>query len=81
VPAVLVCHCKVVTDRQVRAVIDAGARDEFDIAETCGAGGICGGCVPAISALLAERGCAAGCPIPALRPAAVPAAQAGAVRA
>lgn len=56
----LVCHCKVVYERQIRAVIDAGARDEFDIAAACGAGSECGGCVPTISALLGE---CAGCPL------------------
>jgi bacterioferritin-associated ferredoxin len=70
---VLVCHCKVVSDRDVRAAIGAGARDEFDVADACGAGSICGGCVPAVTALLAESGCAAGCPIPGLRASRVPA--------
>ncbi|MDQ3709063.1 MAG: (2Fe-2S)-binding protein [Actinomycetota bacterium] len=42
----------------VREVIDAGARDEFDVAQACGAGSVCGGCVPTISRLLGEcRGC------------------------
>lgn len=63
----LVCHCKVVSDRQVRAAIAGGARDEFDIAEVCGAGSICGGCVPAVTALLARAGCESGCSVPALR--------------
>jgi bacterioferritin-associated ferredoxin len=68
---VLLCHCKVVSDREVRSAIAAGARDEFDVADVCGAGSICGGCVPAVTALLAERDCASGCPIP--RTLAVPA--------
>jgi bacterioferritin-associated ferredoxin len=67
---VLVCHCKVVSDREIQEVIARGARDEFDVAEACGAGSGCGGCVPAVTALLAEGRCAAGCPIPgALQPA------------
>ena len=61
--AVLVCHCKSVFDRDVRNAIAAGARDEFDVAAACGAGTGCGGCVPTISALLAEQGCAPGCPV------------------
>lgn len=62
----LVCHCKVVSDRDVRTAIACGARDEFDVADACGAGSICGGCVPAVTALLAEANCAPGCPIPGL---------------
>lgn len=56
----LVCHCKVVTDREIVAAIDAGARDEFDVAQACGAGSECGGCVPTVQALLGE---CVGCPI------------------
>ncbi len=60
----VVCHCEVVYDRDIDAVLDGGARDEFDIAEACGAGSICGGCVPAISALIGARGCSPRCPVP-----------------
>lgn len=61
----LVCHCKVVNEQRVRDAIAAGARDEFDVADMCGAGNGCGGCVPIISALLSEEACAAGCPVSA----------------
>lgn len=63
----LLCHCQVVNDRDVRAAIAAGARDEFDVAAMCGAGAACGGCVPAVTALLDEANCAAGCPLTAAR--------------
>jgi bacterioferritin-associated ferredoxin len=67
---VLVCHCEVVFERDVRKAIADGARDEFDVAEACGAGGVCGGCVPEISALLDAAGCASRCPVTkALQPA------------
>lgn len=56
----LVCHCKAVYERHVRAEIARGALDEFDIARACGAGTGCGGCVPAISRLLGE---CAECPL------------------
>lgn len=56
----LVCHCKVVYDRQIREAIARGARDEFDVAEACEAGTGCGGCVPEISRLLGE---CVGCPL------------------
>jgi bacterioferritin-associated ferredoxin len=60
---VLVCHCKVVSDRDVLAAIAAGAADEFDVAAACGAGTGCGGCVPAVTALLHTQACAPGCPV------------------
>jgi bacterioferritin-associated ferredoxin len=51
--SVIVCHCKAATDRDIVAAIAAGAADEFDVAEACGAGTGCGGCLPAVTALLA----------------------------
>ncbi|MGH3664976.1 MAG: (2Fe-2S)-binding protein [Egibacteraceae bacterium] len=54
----LVCHCTAVNEARLREVIQAGARDEFDVASACGAGSVCGGCVPTVSRLLDEcRGC------------------------
>jgi bacterioferritin-associated ferredoxin len=67
---VLVCHCKVVYDHRIREEISRGAWDEFAVARACGAGTGCGGCVPAISRLLAE---CAGCPLAASAPAGPPA--------
>ena len=51
---VLVCQCRVVSDRAVRAAISAGASTLGDVATLCGAGAECGGCVPSVEALLAE---------------------------
>ena len=51
-----VCHCRKVTDRRICAAIDAGARDPAALATDCGAGGGCGGCLPALQALLASHG-------------------------
>ena len=56
----LVCHCFAVNDRRVRAAIEAGARDESDVAAACGAGLDCGGCLPAVARLLDE---CLGCPL------------------
>lgn len=52
----IVCHCAVVSDRDIRSAIACGAADECSIASACGAGLRCGGCLPAIRQLLAERG-------------------------
>lgn len=60
----LVCHCFAVNDRRIRAAIDAGARDEVDVAVACGAGRDCGGCLPAVQRLLDE---CLSCPLGAAR--------------
>jgi bacterioferritin-associated ferredoxin len=48
----IVCHCRAVRDHEVCDAIERGARDAEAIAFTCGAGSVCGGCVPTINALL-----------------------------
>lgn len=54
----VVCHCREVTDRGIAAAIAAGARDPSALARRCGAGGACGGCLPALRALLDSYGLA-----------------------
>jgi bacterioferritin-associated ferredoxin len=51
----IVCHCQVVSDREIRAEIEAGAGTVGDVARRCGAatGPRCGACRPTIDALLA----------------------------
>ncbi|MDP9386609.1 MAG: (2Fe-2S)-binding protein [Actinomycetota bacterium] len=51
-----VCHCRAVTDGVIRGAIEAGAADAGTLARQCGAGSRCGGCWPALEALLAEYG-------------------------
>jgi bacterioferritin-associated ferredoxin len=48
----LVCHCRAVTEREVRSAIRAGACTRREVARQCGAGSICGGCRPVIDELL-----------------------------
>jgi bacterioferritin-associated ferredoxin len=50
-----VCHCRAVTDGEIRAAIAAGAHDLEEVGRRCGAGVTCGGCCPLIQELLAER--------------------------
>ncbi len=48
----LVCHCKRVSDRAIRAAIGSGARCRGTVGRACGAGTGCGGCLPAVDAIL-----------------------------
>lgn len=48
----LVCHCKRVSDREIRATIEDGARCADSVGRACGAGTGCGGCRPAIDELI-----------------------------
>jgi len=64
---VLVCHCRAVNDRQIEAAALCGATTVREIVSACGAGGVCGGCRPAIEEILDETAVA----LPTLRIAAV----------
>ncbi|MCM3924078.1 (2Fe-2S)-binding protein [Frankia sp. AiPs1] len=48
----LVCSCFAVSDRTLRTVIAAGARDVDEIGARCDAGTGCGGCVEEIEDLI-----------------------------
>lgn len=50
----IVCHCRVVSDRQVKAAIDHGAEHVDDITHACGAGSDCGGCHQRLANLLRQ---------------------------
>ena len=55
----IICHCKAVSDRTIRKVIQHGADTPRAIARACGAGRNCGGCRPAVRDILeGERSCA-----------------------
>jgi bacterioferritin-associated ferredoxin len=49
-----VCLGRAITDRAVVSAVQEGACSFRDVAGRCGAGTICGGCRPAILALLGE---------------------------
>jgi bacterioferritin-associated ferredoxin len=53
--AMYVCHCRAVTDGEIREAITAGACDLDEVGLRCGAGVTCGGCCPLIQELLAEQ--------------------------
>lgn len=48
----IVCHCTGKTDRQIRHAVKAGARSCTEVTRLCDAGGVCGGCTPAIESLM-----------------------------
>ncbi len=50
----LVCHCKGLTDRNVRRAVQRGAGSVGEVTRSCGAGGVCGGCRPAIQEIVDE---------------------------
>ena len=52
----IICHCRKVTDRAICAAIREGATTEEHIAEMCGAGTCCGGCLPSVSEII-DREC------------------------
>jgi bacterioferritin-associated ferredoxin len=49
-----VCSCNAVSDRVVKATVAAGAHTVDDVSRACGAGASCGGCWPALQALIDE---------------------------
>jgi bacterioferritin-associated ferredoxin len=49
---VIVCHCRVVSDRVIRSAVRCGADDLEAVADACGAGTDCGGCHERIEQLL-----------------------------
>jgi len=52
---VIICHCRAVNDRAIREVVRSGASTCREVARACHAGRICGGCRPAIAALIDEE--------------------------
>ncbi len=49
------CHCKGVSERQIRSAIYAGARTPAEIGARCRAGTGCGGCLPEVCRLLDDH--------------------------
>jgi bacterioferritin-associated ferredoxin len=56
--SVIICSCRAVNDRTIRAAIEAGAETLNAVSELCAAASRCGGCRPAIQEILAEYGLA-----------------------
>jgi bacterioferritin-associated ferredoxin len=56
----ILCICQAVTDREIDAAINAGARSLADVSRACGAGGDCGCCRRVIEQWI-DRACAGNC--------------------
>ena len=50
----LVCHCRVVSERAVDAAISAGARDARSVVRATHAGTGCGGCLSSLRARIEQ---------------------------
>lgn len=51
----IVCLCQGVSEKRVRAAIQAGARTRQQVTATCGAGDGCGGCHRTIKSMIVEH--------------------------
>ena len=52
---VIVCHCKGLSDRDIRAAVREGARSCGQVGRACQAGRTCGGCRPVIRELIRDE--------------------------
>jgi bacterioferritin-associated ferredoxin len=52
---VIVCHCRVVTDRHVAEAVSGGARSLAGVCRATGAAQDCGGCVFSLKRLVCEH--------------------------
>ena len=57
----IVCLCRVVTDRAVRDAIDSGAQTAEEVGHRCGAGTGCGACKGVVEEILEQSRCGS-CP-------------------
>ena len=51
----IVCHCRVVSDREVVRAVDEGARSLAAVCRETGAGRDCGACVLSVKRLLCQH--------------------------
>lgn len=51
----IVCHCHVVSDREVMRAVDEGARSLAAVCRKTGAGRDCGACVLSVKRLLCQH--------------------------
>lgn len=55
IAAMIVCHCKAVSDRAIRKAVRSGARTRGEVSEACSASMGCGGCAPIVDEIIATE--------------------------
>jgi bacterioferritin-associated ferredoxin len=55
-PTMIICHCGVVSDRDVTAAVRDGHRTLTEVCRATGAGQNCGGCVFSVKRVLCQHG-------------------------
>ena len=65
-PAMYVCICNGVTDRQVREAAEAGCGSVSELTMRTGLGSTCGSCLPLAEAIMAEVRATRALPLPVL---------------
>jgi len=50
----IICHCNVVCESEIRAAVRRGAQSRSAVARACGAGTDCGGCRDAVDEIIVE---------------------------
>ena len=53
--AVIVCHCVVVRDHEIRTEVRLGADTVESVGTRCGAGTVCGGCREAVAETIIDE--------------------------
>ena len=48
----IVCHCRGVSDREIRRCVRSGRCNVNDVSEACGAASGCGGCRPLVTKIV-----------------------------
>ena len=51
----IVCHCRRITDRQIRKMVRDGAGSVGEVARACGAATGCGGCATVIHEIVNDE--------------------------
>lgn len=51
----IVCHCRTVRAEEIRSEVRLGAETVEVVSARCGAGSRCGGCIPAVEAVIVDE--------------------------
>ena len=51
----IVCHCKGITEREIRSAVREGATTHRQVGRACQAGRSCGGCHPVIREIIEDE--------------------------